>query len=203
MVRLQTTGRWCWALLFLAAVARPGQVEMVGRMTKPDVLKTFPEWQKILEAYQPETGAIEYLHNIQMKVRIEIYWGAWCADSQNNMGKILKIVQAVENAQFETVLIAVSRDLKSPAAKVEGKGIENTPTVIVFVNDIERGRIINQPNKSYEMDLAAIVSSADDSLVADIDPNQIDREYWRNTPHANLPNRCILCHAPALPGQTR
>jgi thioredoxin 1 len=198
MVGRQFLGRWGRTMLFLtliiAAAARPAQVEMIGRTTKADVLKAFPDWQKILEAYQPETGAIEYLHNIQMKVRVEVYWGSWCTDSQNNMGKILKILQAVENTQFETVLIAVSRDLKSPATEVEGKGIENTPTVVVFVNGIERGRIVNQPNKSYEMDLASIVSIADDSLVLDIDPNQIDREYFRTTPHSNLPIRCILCH---------
>jgi len=174
-----------------------GQVEMVGPVTTADALNAFPDWREIMDGYTPEAGAIEYLHNVQMKVRLEIFWGAWCADSQANMGKIFKIVRAVENPQFETLLVAVSRDLKSPATNLEGKGIEKTPTVIVYVNDIERGRIINQPTATLERDLASIVSSADDSLTIDIDLSQIDREYFRTTPHANLPIKCILCHVRA------
>jgi thioredoxin 1 len=171
-----------------------GQADIVGPVSTADALKAFPAWGAVMDAYTPEAGAVEYLHNVQMKVRLEIFWGAWCPDSQANLGKLLKIVRAVDNLQFETLLVAVSRDLKSPASNLDGRGIEKTPTIVVSVNDIERGRIVNQPTTTLERDLASIVSSADDSLIMEIDPNQIDREYFRTTPHANLPIKCILCH---------
>ena len=119
----------------------------------------FSEW------YHEEYGTYE-LDNEVMKiikdniknVRIKLFMGTWCRDSKREVPRIYRILDAVSFDKSRLTLINLDRTKSSPKGKEERLNIHHVPTLILYRNGIEIGRIIESPIKSLEKDIAAILT---------------------------------------------
>lgn len=112
-------------------------------------------------AYQPDSLVIRSLRECIKNKRIDIFLGTWCGDSRREVPRMMKILELAGFQQKLVRLIFVSNEAdsykKSPQHEEAGKNIKRVPTLIVYDDDKEIGRIIEYPVISLEKDLLSIL----------------------------------------------
>jgi hypothetical protein len=144
-------------LLVSSIICLYGQAELTGPVTKEAILQKCADWQPIAAAYNPKPEYIERLRGLTREVRIEIFLGAWCSDSKAHVSEYFKILEMADTPLIQTSYIAVPEDKTKRAAFYQGKDIQKIPTFIIFIDGLEKGRIIEVPTKSVEEDLVEII----------------------------------------------
>jgi len=150
-------------LTFLCFIILPfisvyGKLELLGPLSKEEILENFPDWQVEVASYVPDQEVIEKLQSIPSEIKIEIFLGTWCPDTKRNVSAYFKIMDMVDNPFIMTSYIGIPRDNDSRKPFIEGKNIIKVPTFIILINDEEKGRIIENPTKSVEEDLLDIIN---------------------------------------------
>ena len=145
-------------LIFFLSISVYGGLELVGPLSKEEILQNLPDWEIEVASYIPNPEVIEKLKSIQSEIKIEIVLGTWCPDTKRNVSAYFKIMEMVDNPLFMTTYIGIPRDKDSRKPFIEGKNITNVPTFIIFMNNQEKGRIIENPIKSVEEDLLDIIN---------------------------------------------
>jgi len=185
-----------FAFIGLAAGLIPGEeVVLVGPLLLDQVLKVVPEWRKLRDVYEPNLRAVDSARYFSQPVQIRVFLGTWNSECGAPFGALFRTLELADNPSIKVELIGVSKDLKSPAGKIGSKALRKLPTIVVTVNGEEKGRIIGSPQVSIEEDLAAILL---DYPVSPVDQD-LDREYFRVTPHSHLAISCAPCHLPIRP----
>jgi len=144
-------------LLVSSIIPLCGQTELAGPVTKEVVLQKCADWQPIAAAYNPKPEFIERLRSLTREVRIEVFLGAWCSDSKTHVSEYFKILEMADSPLIQTSYIAVPEDKTKRAPFYGGKDILKIPTFIVFVDGLEKGRIVEVPAQSVEEDLVEII----------------------------------------------
>jgi len=145
-------------IIFFLSISAYGTLELLGPLSKEEILENFPDWQEEVASYVPNLEVIEKLQSIPSKIKIEIFLGTWCPDTKRNVSAYFKIMDMVDNPLFITTYIGIPRDNDSRKPFIEGKNIIKVPTFIILINNEEKGRIIENPVKSVEEDLLDIIS---------------------------------------------
>jgi len=144
-------------LLLFFSFSSFGKSELVGKISKEEILNNFPNWKDAYDSYSPKPDSIEKLKSIDYEVQIEIFLGTWCPDSVQHVSSYFKIMELADNPQFLTSYIGLPRDKESRKQFIQGKNIIRIPTFIITINGQEKGRIIETPEKSVEEDLVSIL----------------------------------------------
>lgn len=145
-------------LFFCLITSISGNLELVGKLSKEEILKHFPDWQEEASSYFPKLEMIEKLNSIDYNIKIECFLGTWCSDSKEHVSSYFKIMEMADNLLISSTYIGIPRDKESRKPFIQGKNIEKVPTFIVYINGQERGRIIETPQKSVEEDLIDIIN---------------------------------------------
>jgi thiol-disulfide isomerase/thioredoxin len=145
------------ALAFVSVSAVPGQVEMLGPLSREAILEQHPDWQATAAAYQPKPDCLEKLGALAREVKIEIYLGTWCSDSKAHVSAYFKVLEMADTPLLQTAYIGIPEDKGKRAPYYRGKDILKLPTFLVFVDGREAGRIVETPAKSVEEDLVRIL----------------------------------------------
>ncbi len=106
--------------------------------------------------YFPEHTATDYLKNHLAGKTIEVYMGTWCPDSRANVPEIIKVLDLAGFDRKNLVIHTLPRRFQNDP-QTKGKNIARVPTVIVYENGKELGRIVEYPNVNYETDLMNIL----------------------------------------------
>jgi len=109
--------------------------------------------------YQPDPACMEDLKKIDISnLSITIVMGTWCPDSRREVPRFMKIIDLwgfpVEKIRF----IGVDINKVAPLDDYEALGIERVPTFIFYENNSEKGRIIEVPVTSLEVDSRDILN---------------------------------------------
>ena len=88
-----------------------------------------------------------------------IFFGIWCHDSQREVPRMLRILHELDIPSNQIFLIGLTFKKDEPKNRAKKLKVTNTPTFIVFKNNIEIGRIIERPTMSLEKDLWNILKS--------------------------------------------
>ena len=88
---------------------------------------------------------------------IKVVLGTWCPDSHKQTPRFMKIIDAWEFPVSEMTFIGVDDAKVCPIAEYEGLNIQRVPTFIFYRNNIEAGRIIENPVTSLEQDMVNIL----------------------------------------------
>ncbi len=147
---------FCFILLPFISVY--GELELLGPLSKEEILENFPGWQVEVASYVPDQEVIEKLQSIPSEIKIEIFLGTWCSDTKRNVSAYFKIMDMVDNPLIMTSYIGIPREDDSRKPFIEGKNIIKVPTFIIIIDNQEKGRIIENPTKSVEEDVLDIVN---------------------------------------------
>ena len=146
----------CFILLPFISVY--GKLELLGPLSKEEILENFPDWQVEVASYVPDQEVIEKLQSIPSEIKIEIFLGTWCSDTKRNVSAYFKIMDMVDNPLIMTSYIGIPREDDSRKPFIEGKNIIKVPTFIIIIDNQEKGRIIENPTKSVEEDILDIIN---------------------------------------------
>ena len=111
--------------------------------------------------YSPVQSTLGQLKTALENVEITIFMGTWCEDSRKQVPALLNILVAIQYDQSNITLIAVDENKVTPEGLEEGYTIEYVPTIILYKNGKELGRVVEYPIETLEADLLAIAIGED------------------------------------------
>jgi thiol-disulfide isomerase/thioredoxin len=128
----------------------------------PGQMSSLPhsEWYlKGFDGYQPKTEVMDKLLAIgKESLSIKIVMGTWCPDSRREVPRFMKILSQWQFPASDVIFIGVDNEKLSPVGEYDKLGIQRVPTFILYKNNIEAGRIIENPVTSLEQDMVNILT---------------------------------------------
>lgn len=115
-----------------------------------------PEFEK----YKPSKRFIKRLTPIIGQIEFTLVLGSWCGDSQKQVPRFYKVLKEAAYSDKRVKAIGVNREKLAILVDIKNLNIERVPTIIVYKNGLEIGRIVETPEKSIEKNLWKIISVA-------------------------------------------
>ncbi|MCG2418175.1 thioredoxin family protein [Aequorivita sp. F47161] len=110
------------------------------------------------ESYSADSEVMQQLQPLLKDVTITLFMGTWCEDSQRETPHFYKILDDTGFDESKLTLITVSEEKTTPQGFESGKNITHVPTIILYKDGNELGRIVEYPIESLEKDMLAILS---------------------------------------------
>ena len=111
------------------------------------------------DSYNPDTLVVKKLTALGAdNIAIKVVMGTWCPDSRREVPRFLHILDLWKFPPERVTFIGVDDANKSPVGEYEGLVIQRVPTFIFYKNNIEAGRIIENPATSLEQDIVNILT---------------------------------------------
>lgn len=141
-------GLWVLAAV-MSSKAHAGE-NIIGNITKQEVLDNYPMFTRNYDDYVLSDDEIDAVKKLPDGVSIKVFFGIWCHDSERELPRLLK---AYKNSNVEIEMISLDMNKSEPEGRAVQNQIKYTPTFIVYNNNIEVGRIIEQPEVSLAEDI--------------------------------------------------
>ncbi len=84
--------------------------------------------------------------------------GTWCPDSRREVPRFMRILDIWKFPVSMVTFIGVDNAKLSPVGEYDKLDIQRVPTFIIYKNNIEAGRIIENPTTSLEQDMVNILT---------------------------------------------
>jgi thiol-disulfide isomerase/thioredoxin len=138
-----------------------GAVVFKGQLSFEDLKKepTFEWMAKGAAAYRPSENDISYLQDYLPKYELVVLLGTWCEDSQRLIPELYKILQAAKYPMASLKMYGVNRAKETKNIEHKLYRIERVPTIILFKDHTEVGRIVENVKQTMEGDLVALISN--------------------------------------------
>jgi thiol-disulfide isomerase/thioredoxin len=109
--------------------------------------------------YKYNSDAVDKLKEIgKSDLTIKIVMGTWCPDSRREVPRFIRVLNAVNFSPDKIRMIGVDNEKNSPIENYDSLDIQRVPTFIIYKNNIEVGRIIENPTTSLEQDMVNILT---------------------------------------------
>jgi len=86
-----------------------------------------------------------------------VFFGLWCHDSEREVGRLLKLIDAAHLDLNNLTLVAVNTQKQLPAQYEARFKLERTPTIFVLHQQRVLGKIVERPQVRLAKALADIV----------------------------------------------
>jgi len=107
--------------------------------------------------YQVNKELLSQYKDILSNYRITIVMGTWCGDSKREVPRFFKIIDELGISEDIVTIICVDRKKKAGDLEIEKFQIKLVPTFIFTKDNIEKGRIVEQPKENLESDIIQII----------------------------------------------
>jgi thiol-disulfide isomerase/thioredoxin len=109
--------------------------------------------------YQLKTDVVNKLFDIGKDgITIKIVMGTWCSDSRREVPRFMRVLDAWQFPGADITFIGVDNARHSPVSEYNKLDIQRVPTFIIYKNNNESGRIIENPTTSLEQDMVNILT---------------------------------------------
>ncbi|GAB4126743.1 MAG: thioredoxin family protein [Ignavibacteriales bacterium] len=115
-------------------------------------------WNEEYEYYVVDTLTLGKIKNYLNEIKILIVMGTWCSDSRREVPHLFKIFDYLNYSKDNYEIIAVDRK-KNALTDISNLKIELVPTIIVYKNNNEIGRIVEAPQETLELDLVKMIKN--------------------------------------------
>lgn len=117
----------------------------------------FTWFAKGVEAYKPDEGTLQTL---KLKdYDIVVLMGTWCEDSQILVPKLYKALRMINYPFTHLQIVGVDRAKEGKYKEKAFYNLEFVPTIILFKEGKEVGRIVETVNESIEKDLLKLTNN--------------------------------------------
>ena len=125
-----------------------------GVISKQQLFLEYPNFEQSFNRYEVR----EVAGKIPTDVRVLIFFGTWCHDSQREVPRMLKILEAAGLPEDHIKMVTLDFSKTDPGGLAVANGVEFTPTFIVFRQQGEIGRIIEKPATTLEEAMVELLS---------------------------------------------
>jgi hypothetical protein len=134
-----------------------GNEDQTGKADPAQIQKDFKWFDEGYKNYQPDDVAVSRLKARLPEYTIIIFAGTWCPDTQRILPGFYKVIDQAGYSRENTTLYLLDKKLRSAEKAEEKYQVHSIPAFILLRNNVETGRIVEDPKTSIEADLAAIV----------------------------------------------
>lgn len=131
-----------------------GQVSF-GQLNNDPALTWLPAGY---EEYTPDERSVSYLRDHLGAYSMVVFLGTWCSDSHFMIPKLEKVLRMANYPSGSLTMYGVNRDKQTGTGEDETYHIVNVPTIILFRDGNEAGRIVESVQASVEADLCKLIS---------------------------------------------
>lgn len=111
------------------------------------------------QGYTPNQDALQALKANRDSINIIAFGGTWCGDTKYILPKFFVLADAAGLSPDRITLIGVDHSKKTIQHLSEAFGIINVPTIIVFKNGKEVGRVVEYGHSGmFDKDLGEILT---------------------------------------------
>lgn len=138
-----------------------GAVVYKGQITFADLSKesTFDWLKRGTDKYTPDSNSVKFLKKNLANYELVVLMGTWCDDSQNLIPKLNKVLQVTGYPMAKYTMYGVDRAKTTKYIEHKLYKLDKVPTIIVYKNHVEIGRIVETVKKSIEKDLEVIIQA--------------------------------------------
>ncbi len=138
-----------------------GQVVFAGPITFQDLdeEQSFTWLSEGFENYKPRKKPLNYIRYRLKHYQMVVFMGTWCGDSHEIIPKLERIIGIIDYPMAQLSMYGVDRSKKTANAGEKKYNITLVPTIILFRDGKEIGRITETAHKNIEIDLANIIKS--------------------------------------------
>lgn len=131
-----------------------GSIEQEDLQQAPHMAWFDPMYQ----SYNPSEKELKVIQENINDYEIKLFMGTWCADSQREVPKFLKLLELSDFNMDNLEIKAVEEDKTLPNNKQQEYDVVYVPTIIFLKDGKEVNRFVEFPQETLEKDIAAIVS---------------------------------------------
>jgi thiol-disulfide isomerase/thioredoxin len=146
------------------ATDKKGNLILLGKTTRERLAQApFDTWfTKNFDSYIVDSTTASQVKPLLHNKRFVLFMGTWCGDSRREVPRIYKILDycRVKPTQIQLVNLNNSDTAykQSPQHEEQGLNIRRVPTLLIFEDQHEVGRVVESPVTSLEKDILAIVT---------------------------------------------
>jgi len=118
----------------------------VGDISRQQLLGNYPEFARGYRTYSVGEMGFE----VPRDVTVTVFFGVWCHDSEREVPRLLKVLDALGVDESAVTLIALDTKKREPAGRALQQAVKFTPTFIFYIGGGELGRIVERPESSLE-----------------------------------------------------
>lgn len=134
---------------------------LVGEITLKELQQPAYSWFKTgMDAYKPDSGIVKRIKQEIGVYEMVVFMGTWCDDSHNLIPKFFKVLQASGYPIEKVKIFATDRQKHALNIEHDIFSISKVPTFIVYLHHNEQGRIVENVEKSVELDLLKILDAS-------------------------------------------
>ena len=138
---------------------------LLGVLTRKEIEASLPDW------LADETPEIDFQAAMDLALtapatRMDVYFGSWCSDSRREIARFWQALDAAGGSRLEIRYIGVDRDKEQPAELLAGVGLLYVPTFVVFRDEQEVGRVIEESPGGIEIDLLRLLRGEASGVVS-------------------------------------
>lgn len=121
----------------------------------------FKWYAKAQSIYTPKQPVVKIFADNKDSVQLLVVMGTWCEDSHFVIPRFYKILEAAGFNKTNVPLLAVDRNKRDKTHLTHTLNITHVPTIIVYKNGKELGRVVEYGNTGkYDEEVAALISTA-------------------------------------------
>ena len=128
----------------------------LGDISQTELLERHEVFKRNYDAYEVTAG----IDRLPADLEVKILFGTWCHDSEREVPRMLKLLEASGVKQENISLIAIDIRKEEPKGRAKALAVKYTPTFIFFTGGRELGRIIERPIDDLTQDVAALLNSS-------------------------------------------
>jgi thiol-disulfide isomerase/thioredoxin len=133
-------------------VSSDGTNKILKGILSRDLLEkdsTFTWCRKNRAGYIPNELTVSALRKNRSQVQLIVFGGTWCDDSKNILPKLFSLLDAASFPTNHLTIVGVDHQNRSISNLSEQLHIEHVPTLIVFKDGKEAGRIIDYGKEGH------------------------------------------------------
>ena len=150
-------------ILFCAVFVTPSYAQesefYIGEITTQEILTKFSNFAKHSDDVTYQSDELSPLKQLAGDIQIKVFFGQWCHDSIREVPRVITMLQEVNNPNIKTWYYALDTSKSDPLGLAEKHNILKTPTIIVYKDGVELGRILEVPESSWPTDITALFNN--------------------------------------------
>jgi thiol-disulfide isomerase/thioredoxin len=121
----------------------PEQKMLLGAIAKSNINadSAFKWYADSYKLYTPDAATLAVFKQ-NSNLQFVLFGGTWCEDTQNILPKFFKLQEQAGISDANITFFAVDRNKKTYGHLAEALGITNVPTILVFKDGKEIGRVV-------------------------------------------------------------
>ncbi len=126
----------------------------LGDISQTELLERHEVFKRNYDAYEVTAG----IDRLPADLEVKILFGTWCHDSEREVPRMLKLLEASGVREENISLISLDIRKEEPEGRAKALGVRFTPTFVFLSDGQELGRIVERPTTSLLDDMVAITS---------------------------------------------